>query len=83
MLSRKIKTTLLRAWLSIPGGRICTLHRGRQTITLRKNLWVHITDGTSKDALPICLVSPDLVDALRKRMDDLGYPPPGAHNANA
>lgn len=71
---RALRTAALRVWLNVPGGRICSVQLGYERVTLHKNLWVSVTDGASTDMLPLPMVSPRMVDALRARMDALGYP---------
>lgn len=70
---RALKASLLKFWLAIPFGRICSMQFNGQTVTLYKSMWVTISDGRSRDALPVYLVSKDLVFALRARMTQLGY----------
>lgn len=83
-LLANLRARVLRIWLVIPFGRICSMPYGNLRVTLHKNLWLTISDGQSQDALPIHLVSPELVTALRDRMTELGYPyPEEPHSATA
>lgn len=82
-LLANLRARVLRIWLAIPFGRICSMPYGNLRVTLHKNLWLTISDGQSQDALPIHLVSPELVTALRDRMTELGYPYPEPRDAAA
>lgn len=82
-LPTTLKAHVLRIWLAIPFGRICSMPYGNQTVTLHKNLWLTVSDGQSQDTLPIHLVSPELITALRDRMTELGYPYPEPRDAAA
>jgi len=73
MMLKKVKAMLLRAWLFIPFGNICTFTYGELTVTVQKNLWLVISDGRSKDALPITMVSEVLVNAVAEEMKRIGY----------
>jgi len=67
------KRFVMRVWLVIPFGYICKFKYGELTVTLKKNLWLVISDGHSNDALPINLVSQELVDECEKQMMMRGY----------
>ena len=69
----KAKAQLLQVWLLIPFGNICTIQYGRLQVTFQKNMWVVMSDGSSSDALPLNLVSAELVDALAVEMRRRGY----------
>lgn len=48
---------------------LCSFDYGNNRITYRADGWVVISDGVSTDALPITLVSPELVTRI---MQELG-----------
>lgn len=70
---KTIKAALLRVWLQVPFGTICSFQYGKQTVTLRKDMWLILSDGTSQDALPLTFVSPLLVAAVEAEMLRIGY----------
>jgi len=73
LMWKTLKAALLRVWLHVPFGTICSFQYGKQTVTLRKDLWLILSDGTSHDALPLSFVSPQLVAAVEAEMLRIGY----------
>ncbi len=69
-----LKAKILHFWSRIPFGNLCTVKQGACKMHLRKDLIVLVTNGRSQDALPVSLVSQQLVDAFYARMVLLGYP---------
>jgi hypothetical protein len=51
-----------------PGLPIAKIKWGRNTCTLRNDLWIVISDGNSSDMLPATMVSEDLLKALGEYM---------------
>jgi len=49
---------------------ICEVRDGDVIATLRSDGWVIITDGYSTDAMPIDLVSQELVDSFEKILQE-------------
>jgi hypothetical protein len=70
---KKIKKMILSLWLIIPFGNICSFKYGKLTVTVKKNFWLVMSDGESKDALPITMVSDTLVNAVAVEMKRMGY----------
>lgn len=64
---------VLGLWLIIPVGRICRVRQGNSTMTLRKDFWIIVSDGISKDTLPISAVSSFMQHELALRMQSIGY----------
>lgn len=58
----------LNRLLPFHGLPIARIQWGGNTCTLRNDGWIIISDGQSRDALPITMVSPGLVDALRAEL---------------
>jgi len=62
---------LFNLWCLIPFGYLLRFRYGNgNRITLNKNLWVVVDDGTgsAEDALPLNFVSQGLVDEIEKRL---------------
>ena len=57
-------------WCLIPLGRLLRFQYGGLLVTLRKDLWVEVSDdgGKSKDALPLTFVSQQLIDEIELRL---------------
>lgn len=70
---KKVKHWLLVLWLAIPFGSICKFKYGELYITLRKDMWLVISDGHSNDMLPITMVSQKLADRVGLELERLGY----------
>ena len=70
---KKIKAMMLRLWMLVPFGNVCSFKYGELTVTVKKNLWLVMSDGQSKDALPITMVSETLVKAVAAEMERIGY----------
>lgn len=77
-LIKNARSTVMGVWLGIPFGNICSFKNGTNTITLKKNLWVIISDGRSSDALPINFVSQEMQLKIASVMRSMGYPEPEA-----
>lgn len=75
-LAKKARATLMGVWLAVPFGNICSLKNGANTITLKKNLWVIVSDGKSSDAMPINFVSQEMQMKIADVMRSMGYPEP-------
>jgi len=50
---------------------ICVLEDESQTITLRSDGWVTVSDGISQDMLPITFCSQELVDSFERKLEEL------------
>lgn len=57
-----------RMFSFIPSLPIAKIQWGRNTCTLRNDLWIVISDGNSSDMLPATMVSEDLLKALGEYM---------------
>jgi hypothetical protein len=68
-----LKAKALGVWLKVPFGTICKFQYGALTVTVKKNFWLIMDDGHSKDALPITFVSQELVTAVSAEMLRKGY----------
>lgn len=71
-----VRQRVLSVWLRIPFGKICSFPWGssNQMVTVRKNFMIEVSDGQSIDALPIGLVSEDLIREIIRVMSRMGYP---------
>ena len=69
----RIRSMVLNLWLRIPFGRICRVHQGASSMTLRKDFWIIVSDGVSFDTLPISAVSSFMQNELALRMRSVGY----------
>ena len=74
---KKLKRLLFDAWCLIPFGYLLRFDYGgapnsRQRVTLRKDLWIIVDGGkgTATDALPLSMVSQNLVDECERRLID-------------
>jgi hypothetical protein len=72
---KKLRRILFDIWMFLPFGYLLRFEYGSrpgscQRVTLCKSLWVIIDGGkgTAKDALPLNLVSQQLVDECEKRL---------------
>jgi hypothetical protein len=68
-----VKQALLALWLKWPYGNICAFRYGDLNIAVRKNGWVVISDGVSRDMLPLSYTSPQLIEAVDAEMTRMGY----------
>lgn len=79
MLKEKTPEAIKRLiWLAVqfwPFGYFCQFRYGNLDVAVRKNLWVIISDGYSKDALPMSLVSLELVDRVKAELQKKWYMP--------
>lgn len=64
---------ILRLWMCFPYGCMCRVTHGASSMTLRKDFWVEVSDGTVKNNLPLSRMSPYMQHAFALRMKEVGY----------
>lgn len=77
-IKEAIKTSVRAFVFWWPFGALCVFEEKGETITVHKNFWVTISDGTCRDALPLSFCSQGLVDRVEAELASRWYAPASA-----
>ena len=67
-LIRKLRRKFFDIWMKVPYGYLLRFKGDGGTITVTKNLYVIVSDGSSSDALPLNFCSQELVDVVEQKL---------------